>query len=656
MKNLFAIFLFCFICILRYSGYTQNRLCENYKWEKNRTLTPLKEEQAKADAIIIKDLRILNYMHDIERYPSKIRLFCIWHKIIRVNTEAAIERTNKVLVPMDGAAEVIEIKARTIHEGGKIVEINQDNIKEVKNAGDNIDYKIFAIEGVDKNCEIEYIVKIKRDISSVGREYFKSDYDTEEAKFIIYTPDHFQIDYKGYNGFPSFKKSADDEGDFLATESFKVVKLLDEPYSNLWNNAMRLEYRLSNLNNYYEITWNSIAKQVCSELYEEGTNLKVLDQELERIKIPTDADTPTRIKLIEQYIKANYTLKKNVEYNEHSIRAIVKNKYCTEKNMRKLYVALFDRLNIAYQIAITSNRNKIAFDTTFSTWTTVDNTLFYFEESNTYLSPSFLQYRYPMIPATLRNNQCIYVTVKNINGNADVKVENGFITALDYKDNYDNINVAVTLHLETQEAILQIEESYGGERAMRMQPYMESMDETQRQKTIEWVLKKASKDGTLTDVRVKNIDPNTSPLERPLIFNGELRSTSLLNKAGDKYTLSIGRLIGEQSQLYDTSALRKLPIESNYPHHYIRHIDVLIPEGYTIKNPEAMNMYEAFAFDKDSAACYFKSAYEQKENHLIVTIEEYYKGQKYPASAFEEYRKVVNAAADFNHRTLLLSK
>jgi len=52
----------------------------------------------------------------------------------------------------------------------------------------------------------------------------------------------------------------------------------------------------------------------------------------------------------------------------------------------------------------------------------------------------------------------------------------------------------------------------------------------------------------------------------------------------------------------------------------------------------------------------FISSYVQKGNELIVTNEEFYNVLEYPLEVFEKYREVINAAADFNKITLVLSK
>ena len=46
----------------------------------------------------------------------------------------------------------------------------------------------------------------------------------------------------------------------------------------------------------------------------------------------------------------------------------------------------------------------------------------------------------------------------------------------------------------------------------------------------------------------------------------------------------------------------------------------------------------------------------EAQNTLIIICEESYTELSYPKERFEEYRSVINAAADFNKKTILLSK
>ena len=52
----------------------------------------------------------------------------------------------------------------------------------------------------------------------------------------------------------------------------------------------------------------------------------------------------------------------------------------------------------------------------------------------------------------------------------------------------------------------------------------------------------------------------------------------------------------------------------------------------------------------------FVSNYEVAGNQVIIHIYETYKRTQYPLSQFEDFKKVINASADFNKVVLVLEK
>ena len=52
----------------------------------------------------------------------------------------------------------------------------------------------------------------------------------------------------------------------------------------------------------------------------------------------------------------------------------------------------------------------------------------------------------------------------------------------------------------------------------------------------------------------------------------------------------------------------------------------------------------------------FKSYFAVKDNILTITADEHYRKNIVKVALYEEYRKVINSAADFNKIVLLLEK
>jgi len=140
----------------------------------------------------------------------------------------------------------------------------------------------------------------------------------------------------------------------------------------------------------------------------------------------------------------------------------------------------------------------------------------------------------------------------------------------------------------------------------------------------------------------------------PLTWNVKEASKSLIESAGEDILVKIGESIGEQSQLYQTE-VRRLPVAINVLHGYYRHIVLQIPAGYHIGDISSLNMNVAM-MNNGKISCFFKSSAVLEGNLLTIISEEDYTETYYPKERFEEYRSVINASADFNKRTVLLTK
>ena len=100
---------------------------------------------------------------------------------------------------------------------------------------------------------------------------------------------------------------------------------------------------------------------------------------------------------------------------------------------------------------------------------------------------------------------------------------------------------------------------------------------------------------------------------------------------------------------------RQLPADVQYPHVLYRKIKFEIPEGYTIKNLNDLNIDIQYK-PATVVTMGFVSSYKVTGNVLDIEVTETYREILYPLSQFETFKKVINAAADFNKVVLVLEK
>lgn len=121
---------------------------KTYDWTEVPKLHALSNQELKESSVGILKKYIVEY--DKSKFGQQLRSFETKHTITRVNDDKGIGRHNTVYIPMYEVKNVIDIKARTINSVGKVTLLNKDNIKEVNNVEEYGDFKIFAIEGVEK--------------------------------------------------------------------------------------------------------------------------------------------------------------------------------------------------------------------------------------------------------------------------------------------------------------------------------------------------------------------------------------------------------------------------------------------------------------------------------------------------------------------------
>jgi hypothetical protein len=173
-----------------------------------------------------------------------------------------------------------------------------------------------------------------------------------------------------------------------------------------------------------------------------------------------------------------------------------------------------------------------------------------------------------------------------------------------------------------------------------------------RKKILDELMRFAMKDGKIIDENIQNY--GMLDAEKPLEITGTVSGTDLIEKTGKDLLFKVGDLLGPQSELYQEKE-RQSPVDMFYSHHYARTLKVEIPAGYKLSGLDALKMDVKFNLN-GSEACGFVSDYTVKGNLLTVNISEYYNVIQLPKEQFENFRKVINAAADFNKVNIVFEK
>jgi hypothetical protein len=337
----------------------------------------------------------------------------------------------------------------------------------------------------------------------------------------------------------------------------------------------------------------------------------------------------------------------------NNLEFVLEKRITSKKGLVKLSAAIFNEIKIDYQIVLTSNREDLKFDPDFEAYNFLTEYLFYFPTLNLYLLSSDPVTCLGFIPHGYTNNYGLFIKKLNLDSYVTGIGKIKFIDPLSYDKNYDNLKVKVEFTNEILNPGISMERQMGGYYAQYFQPFYSYMPDENKKKTTESIMKDFVPGLELIETKVENEGLIYFGV-RPFIVKSTFSSDNFIEKAGEKYLFKIGELIGVQVEMYKKEE-RKQPVENNFNRAYHREISFKIPEGYKISNAESLIM-DVFMEEKGDRVIAFTSKYTIKDGTFNVVVDEYYKKLSFPIEEFDSYRKVINAAADFNKIALFLEK
>jgi hypothetical protein len=540
-----------------------------------------------------------------------------------------------------------------------VKELKDDDIKEGVNEETKTSYRYFALEGVDKGSEIEYLMVIGKNADYHGEQaVLQGEIPKRNLDFKIITPGNLIFKTKSYNKLPDLQVSTTPEGkNVLYVRADTIAGLKDEPFAVYTPHLMQLVYKLDENKNTGQknLINNAEAAQTIYELTHEQLDrptLKSLQKLIKQTRADEVPNLEEKIRKVENYIKSNFNIIENTNFKD--IASIMEYKTSDEVGTTKLYTAIFDELQINYQVVLTSNRYTLRFDPDFDAYNFLVAYLLYFPGLNKFLCPGSISHRLDCIPYGYTYNYGLFVKNVTLGDFKSGVGEVSFIEADSFTKNKHNIIVKADFSKSFGNPDLYFTILLGGQYAQTVQPYYSYIPQERQEEMNNTILKNIIKDAKFTDIQVENKGAENLGL-KPLIIKARFNSPTIVEQAGDKYLFKIGDLIGPQVELYQEEE-RKFDVENDFNRSYYREITFDIPEGYKVNNLDALKLNVAM-MENGEASSYFVSNYEIINNKtVVVKVNEDYKSIFYPKERFQDYRKVVNASADFNKVVILFEK
>ena len=627
-----------------------------YNWDaQRRQRLPVSAADAELPAVILKEFTGLEYYYDTR--AKQMRLFATEHRIVRVNTSEGIEEFNKIVVPVLASGAAVEVKARTISPRGEVREVKAADMKELKGDDSQRGYRVLAVEGVEKGSEVEYFYTRERPFEHFGSEVMQGSTPAHNVTFELISPALLTFEARTYHGPAAVADTTLPDHHALRLTLADVPALRPEPFAMPNAQRTRVEYKLAYFQSKGRVrqyTWADASRYVFGNLTTLSKDeTKALAKVMAAAKVPAGGPVAARIAAAENYVKLTYNLEPD---GPADLARIVATGNASEGGLTHLLVALYRALGIEPEIVVTTSRSSVPFDGAFDTWNYLDHFALFFPATGQYLAPGHPECRLGLIPDDWMGNDGLFIRSVKLGSTESAVGTVRAIAPLPAEASPHNLDVRVSFAPDLSASTIHLKQSLGGYPALAVQPYWSQIPAEKRTELAQELQKSVVADATdFQHLEIHNGERGLNALEKPFEIECDLQSAGLLDKAGPRYLFKIGTLIGPQAELYQQEE-RQFEVENDNNHCYQRVIRFAVPAGYAVRNLADLNSDVKTGPDPAKPVFDFHSAYAQAGPEVTVTITENYRQLRWPKADFEGYRKVVNAAANFNKVVLVLEK
>jgi hypothetical protein len=301
----------------------------------------------------------------------------------------------------------------------------------------------------------------------------------------------------------------------------------------------------------------------------------------------------------------------------------------------------------------TMDRQDGQFDKNYQSDTYLNTVLIYFPKLKAYMDLENIGNRCPVYEESAHGQDGLFIKFVELGGNLSPVSSIKRIEAFPSEKNI--IEEKYQLHFNDGLAttVTKYSKSFAGNTDQNMRIYAFMVDEDERKELFEKMIKNGQPQCELTDLELLNYNYDVpKELSQPFMMKATLTGSDLLEFAGDKTLFKVGKLIGIQAELYNEKP-RQNPINLNHKHAYKRTLEIQIPEGKRIGGLDQLNR-KIICQEGSQVHAQFISSYTLEGQLLTIVIDESYFTMDLGVQWYEDFRNVINAAADFNKIDLLL--
>ena len=582
------------------------------------------------------------------KFSNTIIKYETHHYQIKVLNDKGVSKHSNIIIPMNEVTNLKDIKVRIIDENGQLSEFDNNTINELGDFESSVNFKNFHLAGLNDNSTIEVLYTLEKQYNIHGNKILQKSYSIKKSEFLL-IPGPTQGIIKTYSVNSKVKDT------IINTYPAKIIKvvdipaIIDEEYATAIANRQRLSFQcpLPDDNMNQEDYWENIVSNISPIMFPKNIHPKIFEISSEVIQ-KNEINEYNIANNIDDYIKNNFTISENDNVSLNNINYILENKTSNDFSIIQVYTQLLTAAGINYEIVITSNRYYNRFDPEFFDPNMLREFLIYFPEEKKYIAPNRLEYRIGEAPFDLLGNYGIYI---------DRLLNFYFSEIIQSDQSYSRIkrNIKVEFERKLKKIVIDEYQEYSGHWATNNRSLLNFSDEEGLAGLKDYLTASGIENKKVINYEIINAELFQKNYNTPFIVNSKISTESLTTKIKNGYQVKIGNVIGMQSQLYEDID-RFHPIEVTYPNQYDYRIVVKIPKGYSIEGLEGLVFNKSYISLMGNRICKFESNYEINENELVISIQEFYKTLRYQKNRYNEFRDVINSAADFYNTSIKFIK
>ena len=599
----------------------------------------------------------LNYFRRIylELKDDNLSKYLITHYETAIADDKGVEHNNKIRLSIYQENSLVDLRVRVIKDGKVITELSKSDLKKVKEEDQEI--LLLAVSSLSKGCILETIIQMEIGDDLYGYEYMQMNEDIANAQFSLRTPDHLKFDLKAYKTTQAVHDTIIDKYRDYELSLKDVPAFEDEEFSGKSSEKIRVEYVFSEnvSNNSKARKYPELGRSILENMTEDIADSKSALVKLLKKPLKEASNDREKIYMIEHFLKTNFQMVEAAKV-DNSLKAILKNKFCTAFGMNRLMISSFVANEIPFEVVVTCDRFKKPFDKNFHSWSYLQELVLYFPEQNVYVDPGNFLSRCGLPNPNILGQTGLFVKPMmlgdQISGISTFKT----VQLPANVSNNDLMDLQVTFSADAKSVNINYHREMINYAEMSIRSQYFFIGEKERQQFLTTFVKNTGETCNVSDQKASNFDLS-KPAEtvKPFIIDANIQCDDYVEKAGNNIILKVGELIGKQSELYDDKE-RKYDVVGQYPHSYKRIIRIKIPKGYKPKGLEKLNFKDEFTNSEGKPSFGFTNSWKINGDEIVLDGTEYYNDLNHPKAMYQNFRKVINDAADFNKLVIVFEK